>query len=348
MDLGIGSSKAKREGKIPWSQTTEFISLVFPPNSGGRAAAFPNFPFLLASGLHIEPFSGDKSKVTAPVPSNTDFFSLNEFGDAKVSIDYETPAYNPLETQDDDPTTLLSHRWTIGGEFLTLEHKGLRWCDGGPVDETITAGLLIPTIEHQITWPRVQNPPFSVMRDRIGTVNDNIMTFNTGDIYTETLLFLGAELHRDIKTDGSLAWEVTYRFSEKRVRPAISTAPTITTPAQCALWGGTWTGTACINIPAPVGVDGTTTNPCGNPATDEACLAAGGTLEPYNCSTDEFPLICYRCVNPAGGWNHFYRSDDFHTGFYRLLTKGRAGPPAINPQPIYQLRSFAELFVEGI
>jgi len=224
-DFAIDRQSSKRMGKIPWSSIPDLLDELFPFGSV-ISASHPSFPIMRARSLHVEPFSGNNEKPISPSSSDLALSSVNAYASAKATIDYEySPSFSEEDPEDPqqnpDPVTLLSHRWSIGGEFLAIPPTGFEWCDGGEVDpEQINVGILIPTIEHQISWPRVQYPPFSTIRSSIGKCNTTAISFATGTILPETLLFLGADLQRDILSTGALAWQVTYRFSERRVKAA--------------------------------------------------------------------------------------------------------------------------------
>lgn len=242
-DITPVGQRAQRVAIIPQAQLTNLINYVFPLGDFGRA--YPGNAALRASNMHVEPWGGDASKIDNGTPTalnaeNHDFDSLNTYEYLKVIVDFETMQADAA--QGDDPQLLLSHRWSIGGEFLTVDSKGLEWSDGGAVNEDVKAGIVIPTIEHQITWMRVERPPFAVMRERIGDVNDAVMSFKTGEIAPETLVFLGAELNRDILTSGALAWQVSYHFSERRVK-SLTIDESITNNSACKAAGGFWNGT---------------------------------------------------------------------------------------------------------
>jgi hypothetical protein len=215
-------STARRTGKIPGSQLTNLLNELFPLGLQPKVLS-SEYNWLFAQGLHAEPYFGGDGKAETPAPDefgsvSQDIDVLNTYADLKVTIEYGTnqPGNNP-ENQGDDPVELLEHRWSTGGEFVTLPSGGFQWHpDDGDVDDDVRPGLLLPHFEQSITWPRVENPPFSIIRDRIGCVNNSTVNFVTGSCPPETLLFLGAELHRTVLTTGALAWDVTYRFSERR------------------------------------------------------------------------------------------------------------------------------------
>lgn len=246
-DFAPDHSRAMRTAYVSWSNIADLLAFVFPGSGFGPPVTMPGYPFLVARSLHVEPIIGEKTKPTSPATSDLDFASVNTYDKAKVRIEFETPPYQP-DDQGPDPQLLLQHRLAIGGEFLTIDSYGLKWVDGGLVHEDVTAGKLLPLMEHQMTWQRVEHPPFAVIRDRIGCVNNTAMTFKTGLILPETLLFLGAELRRDILTNGALAWEVVYRFSERNVIVTDPSAEGITTSDDCEAAGGNFENGACEYI----------------------------------------------------------------------------------------------------
>lgn len=219
-------ASAERCGLIAWNDLDVLIAEVFPPSEPGAGslgqaagAPFPGRPHLRAESIRIQPF-GDR--IVGPDTSQ-EFASFPEYAQGVLTIRYVTPKAAQTEDESEgegDPVPFLRHRWSVGGEFLSLPASGLEWAESSDVvPEDINAGVFVPTIEHEILMPRVVAPPFSIIRDRVGTVNAASLAFSTGTIDPETLLFLGAEIEREVMSDGSRAWNMTYRFSERRVYP---------------------------------------------------------------------------------------------------------------------------------
>lgn len=232
--------RARREAIVPQNQLENLISYVFPLGDFGRA--YPGNSALRASSMHVEPWGGDGSKIGSGAPANLDaashdFDSLNTYEFVRVAIEFETVQADA--DQGDDPQLLLNHRWAIGAEVIVPSAGGFEWSDGGIVSRDVRPGIFAPTIEHQITWMRVERPPFAVIRDRIGTVNNDTLLFKTGEIAPETLMFMGAELNRDILTNGALAWQVGYHFTEKRV-VGLTIDDSILTQVACEAQDGVW------------------------------------------------------------------------------------------------------------
>lgn len=233
-------STARRMGIIPGNRLNDLLNELFPLGLQPRYLS-EDFNWLFAQGIHAEPHFGDTEIITSPEFDNLDIYQLNAYDQLKVTIEYGTsqPGNSP-DGQASDPTELLEHRWSAGGESLTIPDGGLEWADGTEIEEgTVDVTLLIPLFEMQLRWPRVENPPFSVIRDRIGSVNDDELNFKTGVAAPETQLFLGAEVQRTVAINGDLTWDVAYRFSERRV--SLSDDDTIGgVPGAAAITVGGW------------------------------------------------------------------------------------------------------------
>ncbi len=233
--LRDGKRIVTRTGVTDWADVDLFAAELMPPsvapNKPAVGAALPGNPLMRVDSFSVDPF-GD-AKITDLSASG-----LNVYDKAKWTITYERPPYafdDEEALADGDPIPFLSHSWEGGGEFLTLPTQGLIWIvsagspqnpnDTSSVGDDANAGLFIPSIEHQVTWHRVPKPPFSDIRDRIGKVNLKIVEFATGACAPETLLFLNPSMRREIMSDGARAWEVNYKFSERRVIAEDQTAP---------------------------------------------------------------------------------------------------------------------------
>lgn len=222
-----GGAQAERRGLIDWSDVNEFAEEVLPASvaTGSGAgqvagAGFPGRPALRVTQLVIEPFP---QKIVS-----VDGSGVANYNHALATLNYSTVTATfggsvpslPVEPLDRrDPVPFLQHQVTVGGEWITIPGETLEWANyaSEDVNEDVQAGVFVPILEHQVSWPRVVSPPFQAMRDTIGKVNSTTGTFATGTFAKETLLFLGAELSREIMSNGSRAWNVTYRFSERRV-----------------------------------------------------------------------------------------------------------------------------------
>ena len=223
-NFSIDRSTAIREATIPWDDISDLFAYLF---DGVTSRTLPGFPFLRAQSMHVEALTNNEEKIANPTSSNLDADTLNEYEKAKVVVEYSTDANGDIGSSDwdsgfnTDPVPLLSHRWSSGGEFFTMDSSGFEWAINGsadgPVVQDVQLGKFIGIQNHHVTWHRVQLPPFSKIREAISCVNSQDMQLRTGTATKETLLFLGAELQRDVLTSGSLAWQLTYKFSERSV-----------------------------------------------------------------------------------------------------------------------------------
>ena len=217
----LGADQTSRSGEeelmLSWGSIDSFISESLPPPLviGGFVLhaprrTMPGYPYLFTESIRIEPWDSS-------VPGGCDDIPSSQW--AKASVSYKT-----IENEDEDeqdPETFLTHRISIGAEFLTLPKQAARWHgEEGEEDAEIPKGedipfsKLIPTAEHQFTWKQVVSPPFTAIRNAIGKTN-SVPIFGAA---TETLLFLGVDAQREFTSDGQKPWTLDYRFSERLVK----------------------------------------------------------------------------------------------------------------------------------
>lgn len=205
---------------INWANVPALLAEVFPPSSAVTPFAAeldPYFGIFRANRLTFKNLSNLTTNLTGTGVAN--------FGKARVTITYSSVQIEPPQDQDEadadgDPVPFLTHSLGIGGEYITFGTENqLYWKPGSGArvagTQGIDAGFPITQIEHQIHWHRVLRPPFDAIRFRTGKINRTAMKFATGTAKPGTMLFLGAEMSRDIMSDGARAWDVTYRFSER-------------------------------------------------------------------------------------------------------------------------------------
>jgi hypothetical protein len=167
----------------------------------------PGVPYLLTEDIEIEPFVEG-----LPGGTGVGYSTL-----AKVTINYATSSKAGDESQQNQPTFVFNQSINVGGEFLTLSAAGLKWEGTSTAikGDDVQAGKMIPTLEHELKWDNIINPPFAAIRDMIGKVNGT--GFNGASV--ETLLFLGAQMTRQGSVEiGVHPWDITYKFSEKIVK----------------------------------------------------------------------------------------------------------------------------------
>lgn len=304
--------------RINWSDVSAFLYEIFPASTNTsiyQSEAEPLSQKLFASSVEIEPLGGDAARFSTGINGDYTHSNLYQNG-AVATVTYSTPESNLSDSGNNpnsngnDPVPFLSHSWSCGGEYINFDDQAkLRWgtfevplygvdqlssypTPSNDAARGVEAGFAIPTIEHQIRWSKVKNPPFEVIRECVGCVNsDPIWLRTTGNkrpILPECLMFVGAELSQDVFADGSKGWEMTYRFSERIIK------------AEQLSRIGSYTGGI---------VAGTAINSYLPSAQAYGSIPSGylGTYLPPPAG-----LILY------GGWNHFF---DAKTGGFRPLLK---------------------------
>jgi hypothetical protein len=235
MDRRGGS--AQRVVRIAWDDINAFFLELFPnPYNGWGTAIFPGYPWLVVDRVRVEPFD------PAPRGLNEE---INYFpGGARVTVDYAPPERDPSlqgGAQGDksgpgagpgstggntgSDQAFVTHKVSVGGEFITWPSKNLQWqdpakgsaqWDPAPAKEfevsgDTSAAVVMPLIEHTISWAQVLWPPWLAIRQCLGRVN----AYEFAGAPPGTLLFLGAEASRELTPTGIKAWQLDYKFSEK-------------------------------------------------------------------------------------------------------------------------------------
>lgn len=237
---GSPTFRADRDGfsatqiyHMAWIDIDAFLDESFPlPVRGGfayqyvRERTFPGTDWLFTKSVSIEALNPEKP-TAGP--------QINVYDDgAKVTIDYATRTIE-LDTEGGrggsptgaDTGTLQTHQMSIGGEAMILPIGAFGWeFDNPPLlpfkpaqTEDVRVSKIIPMIEHSLSFEYVPHPPFTTIAAMIGTVNSATLLFNA---QPETLLFLGADATRRVTPQGTEAWKLEYRFSQKIVKGRVA------------------------------------------------------------------------------------------------------------------------------
>jgi hypothetical protein len=210
-----------------WADVDDVLSEIFPPGSSTSPAATELDPYLQiyrAASVDITPL-GSPPKLLNDIDADP-LDVIPRFETAHVSITFSNDQSNRPSDQDEadadgDPVPFLTHTWSAGTEIVEHETNEAKFAGGGgaggPVKANTPVATVIPMIQHTIDWPRVISPPFNSIRSLLGRINSSVMTFATGLILPETLLFVGASLRKDYLSNGNKAWSLQYQFSERRV-----------------------------------------------------------------------------------------------------------------------------------
>lgn len=202
------SREANRVGKIAWANN-DALALECFPSAPSLPGLYPGIAYLYVNSLEIAPFHPEPGWEQI-CGGNTAHYEF-----ALATIKYSKLPY--------ESSTLITRRYSFGGEFLTIPAGTLKWEDTGKKvdEEEISAAKTICMIEHSITWHRVLEAsiPWSAIKANIGKVNDG--TLNNAyfpSVADESLLYLGAEMNFTFSTDGSQVWTLEHRFQERQVK----------------------------------------------------------------------------------------------------------------------------------
>ncbi len=262
----------KRVFKINWGDIKAAITEVFPSTRFGwlNSAAMPGYPWLRAQSLDIEPWDAEN-------PAGTNDIINRYLGGAKMTVNYAPNTFEEPEDSTDgekpgaEEIVFLDNEISVSGEYLTWPNQGVRWernasaageidragcvaegaavlASGTPiarsnqVSEEIKVGIIIPLLEHSLTWNQVPRVPWAAIRSTMGRVNKLTWAGSPPG----TLLFAGATASRQTTQFGAKAWKLTYKISEKNLPKPKSGAGSL--PADPAIgWNhflrpiGTWT-----------------------------------------------------------------------------------------------------------
>lgn len=215
---------AVRHALLAWNDIPAFTLELFPfdPRTGyPYTASYPGLPWLVVESVDFKTFT--------EAPLNNPSGAVNTYDLADAVITYAPPRYDQQQQsgQGGDRSgpgggqgstsgqnqTFVTHDVSIGGEFLTLGNQALQWVDTSQVTSDVHAGLIVPTIEHSITWNFVSKPPWSAIRACVGHVNGP--QFANEKLNPAMFLFLGATAKRDLSLTGSPFWTLNYKFTEK-------------------------------------------------------------------------------------------------------------------------------------
>ncbi len=226
--------------KMRWEDIETAIALILPdPSLSGllniipEADPFPTDESIVAESIKIEPFFPDNIGIASIAGQ------VEKYDWAKLTINYESPTFNQKDSQQaanngpggsqgsagGETQTFITHKVTVSADFVTWPSGALEYKDPGDpssedaggkekkVPEDQRLAVVIPLIEHNITWHFVRFPPWSAIRWLIGNVN----AYWFAGAAPETLLFAGMDANRDVTSKGVQCWTMSYKFLEKNM-----------------------------------------------------------------------------------------------------------------------------------
>lgn len=210
---------ATRQFLVPWENRNEFVQNVF--GNSGRLP-YPGRSDVRAARLRFEPFDSDAVNICTLENPETDFVDYNG-SFAKAVVEYATIG---TAERNDGPVgeegTSISYRMTLDSEYVDLSNSGWRWSDTlltVPAEQKIEKAT--PYTLHHLTWSNVVNPPWNMIIQCQGTVNNaEFLGCAAG-----TLLFEGAEASKlygrssdGLEQTSNFAWSIKYTFRERSVK----------------------------------------------------------------------------------------------------------------------------------
>lgn len=231
LTLDRQGGSGKRVVRIAWSDIKRFALEIFPRGNLGfpYSASLTGYPWMRAQSMDVEPFIPDGMK------GNGERINSYNAG-AKVTVNYAPNSFEegkkentPGDKPGADELVFLENEIGISGEYLVWPNQGVRWqksaatgneiacgASGGytreiQVSEEIRVGIIIPVMEHTITWSFVSVVPWTGIRLSLGKVNKN----KWAGALPETLLFVGASASRQVSNLGTKMWKIAYKFQEK-------------------------------------------------------------------------------------------------------------------------------------
>ena len=186
---------------------------------GSCGASYPGHACAVAMRVRCEPFTDDL--VAQTLDSLTE--GLNRYeGFAKLTVRYEL--LSPLDLADapaTEPGTVLTYRQEVGSEYVTPAAGGLSWSEAAStaVAADDVPVVRVPIVKHRLTWHRAAAPPWTAIRQCVGTVNASTFLGAT----TTTMLFDGATAEQEFFRIDELeqtqqGWRIDYVFREKAVK----------------------------------------------------------------------------------------------------------------------------------
>lgn len=177
----------------------------------------PLFPELCPA---YTPLLSDPSSQIAPYAQNGGLCAMvtvtyaTDFDNANWPCDVPKPSV-PVET-------VVRLKINATGQFYTLTNQSVVFCDNqqayaeGPLPAPDMNGrIMIPILEFNVDWDRVNNPPVTTWRDLMGKVNSTEFM----GCEPETLLFEGYSLEPSIRFSvlDPFCWRLSCVFRQRRI-----------------------------------------------------------------------------------------------------------------------------------
>jgi hypothetical protein len=202
--------------KIPWAQRLAFLNSVvgYALNIGGIAIRNPPQVYTESSNLFAQP----DVQVAGHGKPSVDGLGFLAYQYALVTVRYARPPWS-YDTSDPSGQPWTSTALQIGSDTITAPNGLFTWSSGANAGKPVNVpvGVLVPHIE--LSYTRFWMPflPVSAIASLVGKVNTATFTIADFSCQPQTLLFQGANSHREGDTQGNVVHRLEYRFSYRFV-----------------------------------------------------------------------------------------------------------------------------------
>lgn len=230
------TERGKSQGQLvlmcDYANRYAYRDLILPsPDMNGQfvnippAFAFPGDSNMVAKSVQIKP-AGTQTSNTFPPTWTKAILTINyETMDFFQSTSQFQPNGPGGATSISSKTSFMSHEVNISGDFLSWPSSACTYGANADPSSAATSGqqrkvpedqhsaIVIPSLEHKITWHYVPYPPWAAMRWLVGNVN----AYWFEGCAPETLLFLGCNAKREMSSSGVQLYTLEYKFNEKNM-----------------------------------------------------------------------------------------------------------------------------------
>ncbi len=197
-----GTATATRIFNVVWDDAFDFVDEVLGGYGIGGAyngpGQYPYLPYLWATEADMEGFGVPDEGLRA-------LGRVIKYTHAKITIKYEPQLFQ----DDDDPQTVEEESLTISTEMMTLPSGSYEYTgDGVVVADSAMPGMLMTTMQYNVSRTHVSSLEAAVISGLIGRVNDNTWRGWAAGL----VLFPGVSANRKTTTDGREEWNIDYSF----------------------------------------------------------------------------------------------------------------------------------------
>ena len=218
---------ARREFLIAWEDRDAFAVEVLGAaarHGGQGGTAYPGKGMAAAVEVKYEP-------VDTEHPDSQEIgllaAGLNSYSGsfAKAVVTYGTiAARDRLDGPQNEAGTHLTYSLSHAVGDATVRPGGWQWIDNSqPISTYYKLSKRVPVSVHYLTWHNVINPPWSIIHELQGTVNNaEFLGCPAG-----TVLFDGAEAEKTFRaefagSESPFAWKIKYIFRERSIKHSAS------------------------------------------------------------------------------------------------------------------------------